>query len=123
MIEKINYIQLGKLHNLKTKGFETRTDTGYIFLVFDETSSNLLHKISNDLSQVMHIGDAEDFMPHGFESHTSLIKQDPSHISAICRTLTHNLDNVVFTPHELVVSKEIKTDTDISFETIIKINC
>ena len=120
LINRLNNIDIQVISKLKIKGYELRLDTGYVFLTFDDQSSDFLKTYSSQISYAMKFGDAEDHMPYGFEPHTSIIKQDSSVLEVLYSTLSHKLDGMEFTPSEIVISKEIRSESMVSFDVVFR---
>jgi len=105
---------------LKTNGLTAKERTGYIFVTFDKESSQILITYSKKIRSVMRVAKYEDYMPYGFEPHTSLVKQEPSVLGEIMQSIKDTLNDTIFTPKELVVSRETKTDDGPVFDIIYK---
>ena len=118
LISNLQALNLSELPELQLKGFEKRKGSGYIFIVFNDSGSENLYKLSELVSMCMKLSGSVDFMRYGFEPHTSLIKQDPSEIEAVYSSLPTNLPKNNFPTKQLVISKEIKNDHGSIFEVI-----
>lgn len=99
--------------------YSIRTETGYVFIVFDEAGSNELHSLSIKASKLMRVGDAEPHMPYGFDPHTSLLKVDSEELQSIYNVLPRDFLGQVFKSKSMVISKEIMDGKQIDFKELL----